>query len=203
MSDSVKVLLIGGTSHVGKSTFAMRLAGELGWNHLSTDQLARHPGRPWRRDETDLPDDVITHYSSLTKNELVDAVLRHYKQNVWPIIDAIVRSRVNNPYDPCLIFEGSAILPELVVTSQFEQTSSVWLTAADDLITERVLDDSQFDCRADGEKQLIDAFLARTLAFNEMLMESVNQLAQQSLDVNVTDTFDALVSACDGSVSLN
>ena len=160
----------------------------MGWNHLSTDQLARHPGRPWRSDETGLPNDVITHYSSLTTTELVDSVLRHYKQNVWPIVDALVRSHVNNPDDPCLILEGSAILPEPVVTSQFEHTRSVWLTAADDFIKERVHDDSQFATRTEDEQLLIEAFLARTLAFNELLMESVNQLAQQSLDADASDT---------------
>ena len=42
----IKLILIGGTSHTGKSTLARQLAEELGWNYLSTDQLARHPGRP-------------------------------------------------------------------------------------------------------------------------------------------------------------
>ena len=199
LSGKVKVLLIGGLSHAGKSTFGLRLAEDLGWRHLSTDQLARHPGRPWRRDGADLPDDVIAHYSSLTAPELVDAVVQHYKQNVWPIVDAIVRSHVNNPYDPRLIFEGSAILPELVIGSQFQYVRSVWLTATDDLITERIRQDSQFDSRTEDEKQLIETFLARTLAFNEMLMSSVKRLSQQSLDANAADTFDALVSACDGS----
>ena len=74
MSGGIKVLLIGGTSHVGKSTIAKRLAAQLGWNHLSTDQLARHPGRPWRNDELPVPSDVIAHYSRLTTTELVDAV---------------------------------------------------------------------------------------------------------------------------------
>ncbi len=39
-------ILIGGTSHAGKSTLAQSLAAKLGWNYLSTDKLARHPGKP-------------------------------------------------------------------------------------------------------------------------------------------------------------
>ena len=42
----IRVLLIGGPSHTGKSTLAETLAAELGWNHVSTDSMARHPGRP-------------------------------------------------------------------------------------------------------------------------------------------------------------
>jgi 2-phosphoglycerate kinase len=42
----VRVLLIGGTSNVGKSTVAQAVAKKLGFEVLSTDKLARHPGRP-------------------------------------------------------------------------------------------------------------------------------------------------------------
>ncbi len=59
MASEIKVLLIGGTSHVGKSTLAARLASSLGWSTRSTDQLARHPGRPWRDDASPLPADVV------------------------------------------------------------------------------------------------------------------------------------------------
>ena len=45
---NLRVVLIGGTSHVGKSTASELLAGTLGWAHVSTDSLARHPGRPWK-----------------------------------------------------------------------------------------------------------------------------------------------------------
>jgi 2-phosphoglycerate kinase len=43
-----RVVLIGGTSNVGKSTVAQAVAERLGFEYLSTDELARHPGRPWR-----------------------------------------------------------------------------------------------------------------------------------------------------------
>ena len=47
MDEDTRVILIGGSSHTGKSTAAREIAGRLGWSHLSTDSLARHPGRPW------------------------------------------------------------------------------------------------------------------------------------------------------------
>jgi shikimate kinase len=181
---------------VGKSTFGRELARELGWNHLSTDQLARHPGRPWRHDHTAILDDVIAHYSSLTAAELVDSVMQHYQQNVWPVVDAIARSHVNNSYDPCLVFEGSAILPELAVATHFERVGCIWLTASDELITQRIMESSQFESRADDEKQLVDAFVERTLSFNEDIVKSVHHLGLQSLDVSLLDAFDQLVLAC-------
>lgn len=47
----MKVILIGGSSHAGKSTVAESLAAKLGWSYLSTDRLAAHPGLPLRRPE--------------------------------------------------------------------------------------------------------------------------------------------------------
>ena len=41
----LRVILIGGSSHVGKSTLAQSLASKLGWRYISTDSLARHPGQ--------------------------------------------------------------------------------------------------------------------------------------------------------------
>lgn len=47
MERAISGILIAGTSHVGKSTFAARLTKALGCSLISTDSLARHPGRPW------------------------------------------------------------------------------------------------------------------------------------------------------------
>ena len=172
MREPVKLILIGGTSHVGKSTLARRLAEDLGWNYLSTDQLARHPGRPWKTGDREVPDDVAEHYNDLTTAQLMDAVLQHYRSNVWPIVDAIVRSRLNNPFDLGLVFEGSAILPEQVRASGHTRVNAVWLTAEDDLIATRVRQCSGYVDLGEPERRLVDAFLGRSLAMNHFLTES-------------------------------
>ena len=57
----LRVILIGGSSHVGKSTLSRSLADKLGWRLISTDKMARHPGRPWRSAPERLPDHVAEH----------------------------------------------------------------------------------------------------------------------------------------------
>lgn len=57
-----KVILIGGALHAGKSTLAKTLALKLGWRYVSTDSLARHPGRPWKPKPNRVPDHVAEHY---------------------------------------------------------------------------------------------------------------------------------------------
>jgi adenylate kinase family enzyme len=85
----IRVLLIGGTSHVGKSTLAEALAAEIGWDRLSTDRLARHPGRPWATSSGAFPEHLATHYLSLSVDELATEQLRHYLR-LWPRIEALV-----------------------------------------------------------------------------------------------------------------
>ena len=196
MSNAAKVLLIGGTSHVGKSTYGKELAQSIGWNHLSTDRLARHPGRPWRVGQSDVPRDVVNHYLCLSTAESLLSVLTHYRQNVWPIADAIIRSHSNNPFDPHLVLEGSAILPEQVARSNFADASAIWLTAPEDVIRQRIYDSSQYAQRAETEKQLIEAFLQRSLAFNQLILEQVRELDLRRLDASSPDTMDKLRAEC-------
>ncbi|WP_202872553.1 hypothetical protein [Kribbella soli] len=88
----VRVVLVGGTSNVGKSTVAQVLAGRLGFDYLSTDKLGRHPGRPWATPNHEVPAHVVEHYRSFTGEQLVDALLAHYER-MWPRIEELVTSR--------------------------------------------------------------------------------------------------------------
>ena len=190
--NSARLILIGGTSHVGKSTLGRRLAEELGWSYLSTDQLARHPGRPWRSGGDRIPDDVEDHYNHLSVAELMDSVLSHYRSNVWPIIDAIVRSRLNNPFDLGLVFEGSAILPDLIGRAGYSRVAAIWLTAPDHLITERVRRSSNYETRSDAERRLIDAFLRRTIEIDRILRESPDTDEGNMLDASSLEAREVL-----------
>lgn len=190
--ERVKLLLIGGTSHVGKSTMGKRLADELAWNYLSTDQLARHPGRPWGGGDRNVPDDVVEYYSSLSVPELVDSVLQHYRDNVWPIVHAIVMSRLNNPYDHGLVLEGSAILPEQVCLGGYARLGAIWLTATEALISERIEHGSAYASRTAAERKLIEAFRARAVAIDRFLRDAVESKGLALLDTSSPSAFERL-----------
>jgi len=100
---------------------------------------------------------------------------------------------LNNPFDSSLVLEGSAILPDMVCASQFERAGCIWLTAANDLIRERILESSRFDGRSQSERELIEAFTQRTLAINEIVVESARRLGQRCLDVSSSDVLPDLL----------
>ena len=121
----MRVVLIGGSSHVGKSSLAESLAANLGWTHISTDSLARHPGRPWKPHPEKVPDDVAEHYLSLSVDELITDVLRHYRVNVWPRVEAIVASHIDKTSTARIVLEGSALWPEFVTIPPWTSTESL------------------------------------------------------------------------------
>ena len=125
---NLRVILVGGSSHVGKSTLSGSLAAELGWTHVSSDTLARHPGRPWKPEPEKVPDNVAEHYLSLSVDDLLRDVLCHYRVNVWPKVEAIVAAYSNDTSSAGVIVEGSALWPEFATSLNSHRTAALWLT---------------------------------------------------------------------------
>ncbi|HWD79886.1 MAG TPA: hypothetical protein VG497_13420 [Kribbella sp.] len=169
----MRVLLIGGTSNVGKSTVARVLARRLRFEYVSTDRLGRHPGRPW----PDPPAHVVEHYRSLTTGELLDELLAHYAR-MQPRIEELVAQSAG------LVLEGSGVWPPYVTAP------AVWLTADEALITTRIHDSSQYTALPADRRHLVDKFVARSLAYQTRLLTH----APPSLDVTKPRTPDELAN---------
>jgi 2-phosphoglycerate kinase len=165
----VKAILIGGTSHVGKTTVAKRLAERLGWRLLSTDYIARHPGRPWRTDGTDVPEHVIRHFTDLSVEELVADVRRHY-QSVWPQTLAEIEAHNGS------IIEGSAVLPQLAAQVTPDHAHAFLLTLDADTIGSRIQSASSTDPKAILNAEAISKFTQRAIRFNELVSEEARAL---------------------------
>lgn len=193
---SIRVILIGGTSHTGKSTLANYLAGELEWEYQSTDKLARHPGRPWRNDESELPQHVREHYASLAVDELIADVLRHYETNVLPKIQELIQTRVVDPSARGLVLEGSALWPAFVADFVSPQIGAVWITASDDLVMQRMREESRYETRLPHERLLIDKFLARTLAFGKRLQDIVSERGLPNIHIAANESEELLAQRC-------
>ena len=191
-----RVFLIGGSSHVGKSTLAQFLASQLGWSYRSTDKLARHPGRPWQARPKQVPKHVADHYLSLSADELITDVLRHYRENVWPLIESIVTSHGTDFSTDRLILEGSAILPELVVTLTIDNIAAIWLTASNEFFAQRIYSASQYETKSPREKTMIDKFLERTWIYNVRMMDAVRRLGLVSTDVENASNMNELAAKC-------
>ncbi len=191
-----RVILIGGTSHAGKSTLAQALASKLEWCLISTDSLAAHPGRPWKKGTRPLSKEVADYYLSLSVEELIRDVLRHYS-GMWPGIDALVRKHATNHTADRMVLEGSALWPERVhALRDLNNLAMFWLTADDDLIESRILAQSRYEDGTSTEKAPVEKFVARSIRYNELMVSAVNKLGLVSIDVGRASSLDELASQC-------
>ena len=184
VDSNLRVVLIGGTSHVGKSTLSESLAARLGWERVSTDTLARHPGRPWKPVPEKVPDHVAEHYLSLSVDELLEDVLHHYRVIVWPKSEEIVTSHLSHTSGTGLVLEGSALWPDFVTTLSLDRVAALWLTASDDVLRRRIHAGSMYGSKSPRERLMVGKFLQRTIAYNSLMTDVVSRHGFVLVDVS-------------------
>ncbi|RSO10006.1 hypothetical protein DMH26_00475 [Streptomyces sp. WAC 05379] len=195
------MVLIGGTSNVGKSTVAQVVAEKLGFGCLSTDGLARHPGRPWRTPEWEVPAHVAEHYGSLMVDELITSVLGHYDR-LWPRIEEMITAHAAEDRGGTgLVLEGSALWPVRVARLQVPRTAAVWLTADDSLVSGRVHAAGSYEAATNEEQFLMDKFLARTERYQALMIDAIDRLGLDRIDAGLgqpaAELADTVIAAAD------
>lgn len=155
----------------------------MGGKLISTDKLAKHPGRPWKKDPNDIPPHVRQHYTSLSVEGMIQDVLLHYR-NVWSMVELIIQDFLKEERKKTLIIEGSALWPTFVNDLKVKDTLAVWLTAKKEVFRTRMYDSSQFERLAPPEQFLVNQFLARGLRFDELMMREIRRLGLTYIEVD-------------------
>ncbi|MER6363281.1 hypothetical protein [Kitasatospora sp. NPDC001527] len=192
--EMLRVVLIGGTSHTGKSTLARVVAERLGFECRSTDTLARHPGRPWPVPGWELPPHVADHYRTLSVEELIASVLGHYAR-LRPRIEELVAGRVADGDGPGLVLEGSALWPAAVAGLVGPGTAALWLTAEEAVLRDRIRRGGRYTEADEDGRYLMDAFLARSVRYQELMLEDLDRLGLDRLDAGHGRTAEELADA--------
>jgi hypothetical protein len=138
---------------------------------------------------------VAEHYGTLPVDELTTAVLDHYER-LWPDIEKLIRTRGTGPADGSgLVLEGSALWPDRVAQLTVPHTAAVWLTADAGVLRARIHRAGSYDDATPLEKRLIDAFLARTLRYQALMLAALGQRGLDSVHVRGDEPVAELVSA--------
>jgi 2-phosphoglycerate kinase len=175
MSSPLHAVLIGGTSHVGKSTLAERLAERLGWVGMSTDKLGRHPGRPW----LGVPPEVTEFYERLSP-ETIHWFLKVHHENMWRQILPMIEAERHAGRR--FVLEGAALRPEYIAPLLSDEMAGVLLYADDGFLLTRMRASAGYDQRPAAERQVIDAFIDRSLRENAALMASAREVGLPMAD---------------------
>lgn len=187
MRPTLSTILIAGTSHVGKSTLAGLLSERLRCEAISTDSLARHPGRPW----PGIPAPVEEYYSQLSA-ETIHWFLKIHHQNIWPLIRTMIdnRSGTGTP----AIFEGAALRPELISPLLGSTVAGVFLHAGNDFLLERMRSHAQYEDATADKRRIMDAFIERSLRENTDMLASAREHHVPVVDVTQPQAFEILLT---------
>ena len=179
-------ILIAGTSHVGKSTFATAIARLLGRELISTDDLARHPGRPW---PTVRPQ-VAEFYSELSDNT-IHWFLKVHHENLWPRIEQIIelRRQLSKPF----ILEGSALRPEYMARIKAGVVRPVLLHGDNEFLRIRLIEGSRLQHVDQASAAVIRKFIERSLRENCEFVKTACELNIQCIDIAVPGALDTLM----------
>lgn len=183
VSDRISCILITGTSHAGKSTLAASIGDALGWTVMSTDKLARHPGRPWPSP----PPHIEDYYKALSDGTIYRLLLDHHG-NMWPVIQRLLRD--HREQDTPLVLEGSALRPEYLATLGSNESCMVYLYSDSDFLRERMYHQSRYHELDRGHQRIVDKFVDRSLRDNKETSEAARLHGLLTIDVRDTDAVE-------------
>lgn len=175
----IRGLLIGGSSHCGKSTLAQRVGDALGWRINSTDRLGRHPGRPW----LGVPAPVEEFYEKLS-DDTIYWFLRVHHTNFWPLLTRTIADEKAGGGG--FVLEGSALRPENLATLNDPELLPVCLYAEPQFLADRMRRESGYADRDARQRVFIDKFIERSLRDNRDL-----HAAAKEHDIWAIDAADA------------
>jgi 2-phosphoglycerate kinase len=178
-------IVIGGSSHVGKTILAKGLAHALERELVSTDNLGRHPGRPW----PSVRAQVAEYYSSLS-DDTVHWFLQVHHENMWPRIQSIV-SDFQNRSTP-FVLEGAALRPEYVAQLDQQIIKPVFLYADDDFLRSRMMDESAHKDAVGLMVPIIDKFIERSIRENRDMLAAAQSAGIQCIDVALPGSLETL-----------
>lgn len=188
----LKVILLGGSSNVGKSTIGNMLASRLGWRCVSTDSLAKHPGRPWPKRKAKVPDDVSQHYLNLKADELLESVILHHRR-MSPLVAEFIWSILRGASDDRTVLEGSALWPFIAAGHRLKELGAVWLTASPETLRARIHESSGYQNADARSRAMISSFLERTILFDQKTTQLVREHGCKILDTDQFETADDIV----------
>ena len=186
-------ILIGGSSHVGKTTLAKDLAASLGRELISADDLGRHPGRPWPS-----PRPQVAEYYANLSDDTVHWFLKVHHENMWPRISRIIEDCEHR--SKSFVLEGAALRPEYVAQLDPAIITAVFLYADDDFLRSRMMQAAGYKDADKSMASIIDRFVERSIRENREMLAAARNAGIRCIDAAAPKSLEALtrelVMAC-------
>ena len=197
-----KVILIGGSPMVGKSTVAAATASKLPYSCvsvISTDDIGEILLTVSDIDPMK-GQNYLEYYAHSPKKKLIGDITEYHRKlepAICRLID--IHSTWGNP----LIMEGYALYPELMGKINSDNVFSVWLIAGDGLLEKRMKARKSFYQDAKEPEKAIENYLYRSEWHNRKIFEECKAEKQKYITVNEDSAAQDIAAMIMENLSIN
>jgi GNAT superfamily N-acetyltransferase len=191
-----KVIYIGGSPMVGKSTVARVVASRLQYACVSTDDIGSAVAAV--TNETTHPQfhymgtqDHRDYYASSDTRKLVSD-MNDLHASLWPAVRILFENHMS--WAGPVVIEGWCLRPRLV-SELSGDVAGVFLLGDDALLEERVFS-SDFSIGATDRKAMLGQYLERSRLYNAMIQDHVSELGLASIHVSREMSPDEIAAEC-------
>ncbi len=187
-----KVLLIGGSPMIGKSTVARKISAMYEWSHLSTDDIGEMLQtvvdiNPMK----DMP--YLDYYENTEVEVQIEDMLQYHRHIEKAILKMI---NIHSQWGQSMVMEGYAIYPNIVTN---KNTEAIWLIATEELIRNRLDKSKAFSSASVKAKE---NYLKRSLWHNNFVEEQCRLHNRKQLKIYGNEMVDEIVKGIIEKVGL-
>ena len=188
-----KVLLIGGSPMIGKSTVAKRIAIEYSLNCISTDDIGEILQTALNIDPM-MGRNYLEYYENTDVNSLIEDLKKYHSAMKRAIIRMIDK---HSALGESMIIEGYAVYPDIVLN---ENTDAIWLIASENLLRKRLEQSKVFQNASNKAKE---NYLCRSLWHNCFIYDKCVEYGCKYINISVNETIYDLSSKIIKETNLN
>lgn len=170
-----KVILIGGSPMVGKSTVAIEIAASTKCPCISTDDLGEAlqtvvPINP-------MQGKAFRDYYANTNEDKLLADIQQYHRALEPAIQRLVD--IHSTWGNSVVIEGWALYPRFIMSIIRHNVFAVWLIASNELLEERLSNRNDF-----LEGNAARNYLSRSKWHNDLLLQQCTVFNAHYIRIN-------------------
>ena len=192
MQNMKKVILIGGSPMVGKTTAAVSLAAKLAYQCISTDDIGEvlqtiADINPMRGQN------YLDYYSDNEKSKLIDDIINYHKI-LEPAINRLIEIHSAWGRGKPMIMEGWALYPNNLKNTN-ENVFTIWLVADKNLLRTRFIANESFYKNARDPEKVIENYVFRSEWHNNLILEQCKANNQVYILVKEDSSTDEIVAS--------
>lgn len=179
-----KVLLLGGSPMIGKSTVAKRISSMYETLNLSTDDIGEI-----LQTIVDINPMKDINYLDYYEYSDLDVQIRDMQEYHKNIENAIMKMiNIHSNWGESMVIEGYAIYPQSFTN---DNVDAVWLIATDDLLKNRLAESAAFELASDTAKE---NYLNRSIWHNRFIEKQCKTYNCKSIVITGAETVDEVVT---------